>query len=224
MRKFLAVMLSLILLVTMAVPAFAVEDTADAAVGFLTLYASNDSSSSSGVGTTGHAFFAFKNVSSNVVRIGVYYVDPGETITFGTWGNGPNHQGVFYNLESYVHYNNGGFSNRVSTTVAITASDAATITQYILNNDSYHLTQNNCVDFAIEIWADASGIVLSAGLISQPVYLMSSIRDWCDYVNNEAIPYNMNVGYALNGTFHEFTEAEFNSASTLDCNEEDVTQ
>lgn len=127
-------------------------------------------------------------------------VGSGHEITIGTWGNKSQHQGIWYNLESYFVNNNSAYGNRVSLSMSVTQSDIDTINSIISNNDKWSLT-NNCSSFAVKVWNSVSSTTLSAGSPNTPTSLMSSIKSKSGYQTGRSIGNTTPIGYVSNGSF-----------------------
>lgn len=231
MRRLIAIMLTVALVLSMAVPAMATEGASTSVyVGVITLFAATGNGSSSGAPGLGHAFLSFKNITSTDKLVGVYSVAPGEEITFGTWGNTSSfgNVGVWYNLESYLMGAKRSFANRVSLSVAVTQSDLNAINAIINNPEPYHLTDYNCVNFALDIYYETPYMyVLSIGNPAYPVHLMNSIQTTGEYETGKSVDFSNDVGYAENGEFKSVTddvladiydELRYNDAEIMEVN------
>lgn len=219
-KKLVSLALSAIMVVGMSIPAFAAEvQPAATTVGTLTIFSSNDGGSSSW-DTSGHAFISFKNSSSSSVTVGGLNVGSGHEITFGTWGNQPQHTGIWYNLESYFANNAGAYGNRVSLSMSVTQNDINTVNSIISKNDKWALT-NNCSSFAVKVWNGVSSTKLSAGTPDTPTSLMSSIKSKSGYQTGRSIGNTTPIGYVSNGKFVSVTMSKaaniskINEASTM---------
>lgn len=200
MKKFLSVIISVVMIFMLSVPAYATDiEPMATTVGTVTVFASNDGGDSSW-NTSGHAFIAFKNTSSSSIRVGGLNVGSGHEITLGTWGNKNGHVGIWYNLESYLVNNGGAYGNRVSLSMNVTQSNINTINDIISNNDAWSLT-NNCSSFAVKVWNSISSQTLSAGIPNTPTSLMSSIKSKSGYQTGRSIGNTTPIGYVENGSF-----------------------
>lgn len=201
-KKLICFLLSAIMVLSMSVTAFAAEvqpAATNSTVGTLTIFSSNDGGSSSW-NTSGHAFIAFKNSSSSSVTVGGINVGSGHEITIGTWGNKSQHEGIWYNLESYFANSDSAYGNRVSLSTSVTQSDINTINDIIRNNDKWSLT-NNCSSFAVKVWNSVSSTTLSAGSLNTPTSLMSNIKSKSGYQTGRSIGNTTPIGYVSNGSF-----------------------
>ncbi len=175
-------------------------------VGTLTIFSCSDGTGSSAL-TEDHAFISFKNTSSQQIKIGGLYVNPGHEITVGAWGTMPaGHtigsnetwkNGIVYNVESrLVNYDND-FSNRVSLSTGVTIYDVNNIRNVISNWGSYNYLNNNCATFAVKVWNSVatSSLQLSAGSPNQPVTLYNNIKNKSGYQTNRSIMNMTPVGY-----------------------------
>lgn len=163
--------------------------------GHLVIYAFNNGEGSS-LNTSGHAFLSFKNTSSSPVMLGPINVQPGQEITFGTWGNRNAHRGIWYNLESYLANHKNDLKGRVSLITGVTGNDLATINSVIKNNDTWSAT-NNCSTFAVKVWNSicSDNLKLNAGIPNTPTTLMSSIKLKSNYESDRSIQDATPVGY-----------------------------
>ena len=187
MKKFLSVIISVVMIFMLSVPAYATDiEPMATTVGTVTVFASNDGGDSSW-NTSGHAFIAFK------IRVGGLNVGSGHEITLGTWGNKNGHVGIWYNLESYLVNNGGAYGNRVSLSMNVTQSNIDTINSIISSNDAWSLTN--------KVWNSISSQTLSAGIPNTPTSLMSSIKSKSGYQTGRSIGNTTPIGYVENGSF-----------------------
>ncbi|MBQ6706874.1 MAG: hypothetical protein IJN07_05155 [Clostridia bacterium] len=168
-------------------------------IGTLSIFAANDGSTSSW-SISGHAFLTFKNTSCSPITVGGLTVWVDNEITIGTWGNKEPHDGIWYNLESYIINTYGSYENRVSLSIDITQNDVDLINAVIANNDTWSET-NNCSSFATKVWNEVSSIALSAGTPNTPTSLMLSIKSKAGYETARSVQNNTNIGYMSNGEF-----------------------
>jgi hypothetical protein len=128
-------------------------------------------------------------------------IQPGKTVSLGTWGNQTEHVGLWYNLEAYLVSKNGAYSGRVSASWLMSSSQLATLTSFIKSNDSWSQNVNNCSTFAVGAWNVVvdSYARLSAGVPNTPKNLANSIKSKFGTYVGAAVPYDYVVYYA-NGT------------------------
>lgn len=150
---------------------------------------------SSIINTSGHAWLTIKNVSNSNITVGKFSIAPNKTIAVGTWGNKEEHNGLWYSLEPYFVHNYSTWSNRSSLLVNIDSTALATLTTYIVNHDSWSLT-NNCSSFAVGGWNQICSTTLSAGVINTPTNLKNSIINTGLSSTGISVPYNYVVYYA----------------------------
>lgn len=209
-RSMIICVVVLTLLLSITSPAFASERSANATVGTLTLWAAEGGSSSGGIWNLGHAFLSFKNTSGSVKYFGVYPVANNEEVTVGTFSTNSGHNGIWYNMESYLYHEKGNrLIDRVSLTISITQNQLDEINSIINDsgNDYYNITTYNCVDFALLVWYEVNPYyVFSTGNPSSPHVLFDAIVTTNEHQVDKAIVDNQNVGYADNGVFMEVTE------------------
>lgn len=160
----------------------------------------------------GHSWIAITNDTNNGYNLGVYYMEPGETVTVGLWGN-LNNNGVWYNLESYGIDEFGLFNGRVSIEMTINENQLATINSYIARHDYWNVSYN-CSCFVKDIWNLVSEDKLNSGyLVNLPSWLCDSIKDKTSYFTNRYIPTNSKIGYADSDVFHLYTPSSLTGSS-----------
>ncbi|NOY35832.1 MAG: hypothetical protein GXP44_02850 [bacterium] len=178
--------------------------SATGAAAVITIFADatsdgSGSSGGSGFGFGTHAFITVKNVSSGNIQVGKFSnIAPGKTMSLGTWGNKSEHTGLWYNLESYFIQSYGYYSNRVSTSYIMTASELANLNSYIINNDYWSLL-TNCSSFAASAWNSAvdPSYSLSAGTPNTPSNLADNLMaKFPGYQTGAAVPWDYIVYYA----------------------------
>ncbi len=188
----------LILILFAGFPIYACAST-NSCVATVVIFSSagSDSTTSSGsIGTLtdfGHAFVLIENISNSTITVGKMSVGAGMSVTIGTWRNKDPHDGVWYNLESYVVTSNNAYNGRVSIEEDVTATELSAINSYINSNDEWSLF-SNCSTFASGLWNTISSREVSCGFINTPANLKSSIMEY-EYDLNRNIDYNSNIGY-----------------------------
>lgn len=216
-RRLLCVILSIATLLCCFVTASAAEPIA-ANVGVLTIFSyKGEGTSSWGSTISGHAFIAFKNVSSSSITIGGLNVGSGHEITLGTWGSQPAgytispnqswHKGIWYNLESYLINKHNDMRPRVSLSMNVTMDDVAEINKIIKNNDTWALL-NNCSTFATKVWNSVApdSQKLSAGSPNMPVSLCVDIQSKSGWQINRAVMDITPIGFVNSkGNFESVT-------------------
>lgn len=135
----------------------------------------------SGVGYNGHSFLIFTNTWTSPITVGHFPVNPGESITIGTFGNRSNHVGIWYNIE--------GCHSTATTTYALvtglTIAELRVVNQTINSNDSWSGVSNNCSAFAVKVWNSGPSVDISGW---NPTDVVLSIVGQDHYVTNVAIP------------------------------------
>ncbi len=186
MKKFLKVFLVFFLVLSFGIVALSAEVSAASTnvgeVSIFSYYKSEDG--------LGHSFLMFENYSDESYMVGHYSLDPGETVTVGTWGNLPDGKGVYYNLEAYCVNTYGYWSGRVSLKMDYTESELDTFTSYINANNTWTY-RKNCSFFAERIWnsvASGSDEVNAGFIIKTPKTLVNNIKDHSTYYYNQSIP------------------------------------
>lgn len=187
------------------------RDSSYAAIVSIFAYDGNSASTSSSfLNFNGHAFLTIENLNSNTIKAGKMTAYGYEAVSLGTWGNKSEHNGLWYNLESYFA-NKGEYDGRVSLSRYTTSSELDSLNSYINSHDSWSAF-SNCSSFATGAWNTISSTKLSAGWINTPSNLKSSIKK-NSYSTNRSIEYNSNVGY-FNGD--SFNYVNMNSKGILD--------
>jgi hypothetical protein len=124
----------------------------------------------------GHSFITVKNTSRSPISVGgLHAIAPLETVSVGSWGNKMEHEGLWYNLESYMVHQNASMYATASLTRQLTTADLTTLNDYILKHDSYDVVTNNCSSFASRAWNTVSPLKLSIGLPNTPTGLFLAI-------------------------------------------------
>lgn len=198
-RKLFALITTVLLLVSMAVPALAdsIPRGSDTFAGDLYLVASNDSFLS---GYPGHAFIVYKNTSYYSVQIGDMTIPSGEEVTLGTTNaETVKYGGVWYNLEAYSYHEKDEFISNVYLHTTVTLMDIVTINDYINDWPKYYdLVLHNCVHFARGMWYDVTGESFSC---ITPADLMSEIILDNSHGSCLVLAEQEDVGYYVNGEF-----------------------
>ncbi|WP_025707841.1 hypothetical protein [Paenibacillus graminis] len=170
-------------------------------VAILTLWSVPSGSSTGSSGGDGsssfgtHSFITVKNISASSITIGkLSGIAANKLVSVGTWGNKTEHTGIWYNLEAMFINNYSAYSGRVSHSMYISSTQLSSVNSYIINHDSWSLT-NNCSSFAVGLWNSISSDDYSAGTINTPQNLYYSIKDGA-YNTNAYVPYDYAVYYA----------------------------
>jgi len=142
-------------------PEFCVEDGDGGGTptteGTLSIYSdgttSNSSASSfaSGFILGTHSFIHIENTGNTFMVFGAYYLQPGEDVTIGIYGNKDEHLGVWYNLEAYFFVESSAYSDAKGLSVEIDEDDVEIIDDYIDDNNTWS-NSFNCASFAADIW------------------------------------------------------------------------
>lgn len=171
------------------------EDRASSSVvAIMRIFAINDGGSSS-FNTSGHAFLSIENISGSAINVGALLVASGKTVTIGTWGNKDEHTGLWYNLEGYFQNSFNAYANAVSLRVDLTYKLLGTVSQNIINNDTW-TALSNCSTFATKIWNSVCSTTVSAGVPSTPTATVQSIKSYSNlYSTGVDIPYFGTVYY-----------------------------
>lgn len=135
------------------------SNSANDIVCVMRIYAdpSGEDSSSSPGHSFGHAFLTFLNCSQNNIKVGRFYVAPGQMISVGKFGNfgtaANNFKGVFYNVETQRKEKLNWYTRSESMYVELTQTQLDSASAYIINNQSGYLEiGNNCATLAAGAW------------------------------------------------------------------------
>jgi hypothetical protein len=160
------------------------------------------SSSGLSIDSGRHAWITIRNVGNTTINVGkLSGVAPGKTISVGTWGDTSRtkeHNGIWYNLESWLINKENDLNARISVGYALKASELNRLNNYIINNDRWSKPYN-CSSFASGAWNTSveSYMRVGAGSPNTPKNLANNIKaKWGNYATNAAIPYAYNVYYA----------------------------
>ena len=109
------------------------------------------------VARQGHAFLVLENTSTMDYDIGPYTVDPGETITIGTFPKldplRPR-SGIYFNLEAYGVYEEPYvYYGRYSMSTGLEYADILSIDAYISTpSNNTWMEGRECYVFAVSVW------------------------------------------------------------------------
>ena len=160
-----------------------------------------------GIVNLGHAFLGFKNLSREVIDIGVP-VAPGEEVTFGTWSIAE-HFGVWYNVESNYILNYNKYYGRQSIEKLVSLEDAETIRAFIFENDLW-TPLKNCTWFAVNLWnaVSAGGDRLDTPLIYSPAKLKEDISCFNKVKTNKSVFTSESIVYITGSGPEKFSMKE----------------
>lgn len=179
-----ALLFAILLAFGICFPASAAQPEAEPRITFvanMTIVATREGTSAIG-STNGHAFLVFENVSDSEITVGHMSVPAGESITVGTYGNLPRHQGIWYNTEAYADI----LRPYYGVLTGLTRTELSRVNNYINSHNKYSLLTFNCAGFASGVWNtvyEESGI--SGGT---PYTLVDSIRENPYYLINPSLP------------------------------------
>lgn len=164
----------------------------------LTIYSDPSDDGTGSPGSTGvHSFLTIENTGTKDITVGnLTNIAPGRTVSIGTWGNKDEHEGVWYNLESYYIDKYDAYEPRVSLSMEITKSELKIINEAILKNNEWGLT-NNCASFSSRIWNKIApkSKKVSDGSPDNPASLGESIASKKGYEEGKSVPYDYKVYY-----------------------------
>jgi len=149
-----------------------------------------------------HSFITIQNVSNSSgnqgmnITVGAFEnVEPGKSVSLGTYGNISEHKGLWYNLEAYRIKNQNEYDNRGSIFMYLNESELKKVNDYIITHDRWTLTYN-CAPFVCNLWNLVSPRKLDDGFIGTSAGLGKSIRTYPDWKLNEPVIADYDVYYA----------------------------
>lgn len=141
MKKFLSVMLAVMMLFT--VVSFSASAASETEVARMWLC--SEVSDNSGVG---HIFLYFENLSDNTITVGKYKLSAGDDVSIGCFGTeGPWGAGVYYNLETELDH----YSQLMGLSTELTNEELKAVNQKITSFDRWDPIFN-CNYFALRAW------------------------------------------------------------------------
>ena len=149
-KKLMAALLSVILILVVAVPAFAAQ-SGDEIVARISVC-----SRVKEVPSLGHTWIYIHNISDEPIQVGAYTVPVGEGVSIGTFANTRDDgKGVYYNIESHCinKYNHHDF---FSITKEISADTLMKVSDKILSLNDWDFFKN-CMHFTFSVWKTATG-------------------------------------------------------------------
>ncbi|KAA1417014.1 hypothetical protein F0U44_17700 [Nocardioides humilatus] len=145
-------------------------------------------------GTDGHAFMMLRNIGETQRHFHSITLMAGQALTFGTWGNREDGQGIYLNLEGHFFHKSGAYGNNVALSKNMCLGDF----QWLRDNLEYYnewSTTRNCSTFAAAIWNQliAPGRVVDPddGVwdgVDTPTRLAHSIDNYDELVDVDNLP------------------------------------
>lgn len=149
-KKLMAALLSVILILVVAIPAFAAQ-SGDEIVARISVC-----SRVKEVPSLGHTWIYIHNISDEPIQVGAYTVPVGEGVSIGTFANTRDDgKGVYYNIESHC-INKYGDHDFFSITKEISADTLNKVSNKILTLNNWNIF-NNCMQFTFTVWQTATG-------------------------------------------------------------------
>lgn len=150
LKRFMSAVLSLVLIITVALPAFA-ADSGEQIVAEISV-CSRDKE----VPSFGHTWIYIHNISDRPIQVGAYWVPVGEGVSIGTFANTRDDgKGVYYNIESHC-INKYGDHDFYSITKKISANTLKKVSDKILSLNDWNFFKN-CMHFTFAVWKTATG-------------------------------------------------------------------
>ena len=149
-KKFMSVILTLILIFTVALPAFAADNSGEIVAKISVCSRVKE------VPSLGHTWIYIENISDKTLQVGAYWLPAGEGVSIGTFANTRDDgKGVYYNIEAHC-INKFDDHDFYSITKEITAGTLETVSNKILSLNSWNFIQN-CMHFTFTVWKTATG-------------------------------------------------------------------
>lgn len=149
-KKLFAFLLSLMLIFTVALPAFA-SGSGDEIVAEISVC-----SRVREVPSLGHTWIYIHNISDSPIQVGAYTVPVGEGVSIGTFANTRDDgKGIYYNIEAHC-INKYGDHDFFSITKKISADTMNKVSNKIASLNSWNIF-NNCMGFTFKVWKEATG-------------------------------------------------------------------
>ena len=145
----------------------------------------------------GHAWIYFENKSYETLTIGAYKLEPGKSVSVGTYSNARKEgKGVYYNLDSYIvnHFN---YKKRVSLTEGITKAEVKKLSDYINTHNTWSVSKN-CTYFAEKMWNQVSKKKIKA--LGTPSHLKTTIKKYNEQTNKAVDDVSKKEVYKLKGS------------------------
>lgn len=149
-KKLMAIIMSVIILFTLAIPAFA-AGSSDEIVATISIC-----SRVKEVPSLGHIWIYVHNISDRQLKVGVYDLPAGEGVSVGTFANTrADGTGVYYNIEAHCinKYSDYDF---YSITKELTKSQLEALSSRIRNYNHWDFVFN-CMYFAFTMYNEATG-------------------------------------------------------------------
>ena len=149
-KKLMAALLSVILILVVAIPAFAAQ-SGDEIVARISV-CSRDKE----VPSFGHTWIYVENISTEPIQVGAYTVPVGEGVSIGTFANTRyDGKGVYYNIEAHCinKYDDHDF---YSITKEISSDTLNKVSNKILSLNNWDFFKN-CMHFTFSVWKTATG-------------------------------------------------------------------
>lgn len=140
MKKFLSVLLAMLMLFTTLAFGVSAEDT-----NVARMWICSETSTNSGIG---HIFLYFENLTDKTITVGKYKLAPYGDVSVGCFGTeGTEGAGVYYNLETELTH----YSQLMGISTDLTAEELKSVNSKITSFDRWDPIFN-CNYFALRAW------------------------------------------------------------------------
>ncbi len=158
MKKFLAIILTLAMLISASCMAFAADNQAAVTDSDETVATVSLCSNIYVWPISGHTWIYVHNNSDEPIQVGHYTVQPDQGMSVGAFSFSVNDGwGLYYNMESYKENEKNRAHNVRSISEGINAEELKTLNQTLINYPNYWGFVNNCATFSFTIWNSISG-------------------------------------------------------------------
>lgn len=149
-KKLMAIILSLTIIFTIAMPAFASDDANEIVAKISVCSRVRE------VPSLGHIWIYIHNISDRTLKVGAYDLPSGEGVSIGTFANTRDDgKGIYYNIEAHC-INKYGDHDFFSITKEISAATLEKVSNKILDLNHWDIFKN-CMHFAFKVWKTATG-------------------------------------------------------------------
>ncbi len=188
-RKFLSLVLSVILLFSFISFSIPQDVYASDSVAYVYIVSYSQTAGSSAGGLGGHSFLVVKNLTSDTITVGHYNLGGEHIMSIGSWGNISDGAYAYYNIEKYRMVNDiWSYTPSVYVRAAVSQSQLDKLSTAINNNYTWTSTLN-CSRFARYCWnsmfsSSSSYHIDASSTIETPVQIYNKIQARSDCRSN----------------------------------------
>lgn len=165
MKKFVSVLLALVIAFSVILPVMATETEIGTDNEIVSEPAENGAVATISLCTSvyvwpisGHTWIYVHNISDEPIQVGHYTVPVGEGVSMGAFSfSVSDGWGIYYNVEAYKENTKNRMDRVWSKTESIDAGQLETLTNSLINYPNYWGVVGNCATFAFSIWNAVTG-------------------------------------------------------------------